>query len=1032
MHRQNLLPLACVAAALVVSCTAQAQTTGALPTAERRAYIVELKDPPAATYTGGVSGLAPTRPAAGQRLDVSAASVQSYLAYIDRQVSAVAASVPAATVHQRYGIVFNGFATKLTPAEVNKLSAHPSVRAITADQPMKLDTVSTTSQFLGLGLPGGAWSRLDAVGRPLKGEDVIVGIVDSGIWPENLAFSDRVDAAGRPAPAGTGSLAYNPLPAGRYRGSCNAAPGFQPSLCNHKLVGAQAFDAGFRQQGHRFWPSEYPSSPRDEDGHGSHVASTAAGNADTPITLDGGLLSTTGVAPRARVAAYKVCWSFADSAGQRANTCITGDIIAAINKAVADGVDVINMSISGSQQSVVDAVNVAFFNANAAGVFVVTSAGNQGPGNAVAHVGPWNLTVANTTHDRAFDTTLSLGSGATARGTGFVPAGLPSRPLILSFDAGVTPFDQLTSDADRLALARCYGAGDRASFGGTAAAALDPAKVRGKLLVCLRGGNLLVSKSASARAAGAAGMVLQNVAGGFFASANTTPAAPHTLPTVHLDNSHEALVLGYARLAGASGALQPSVASEVLAPVMNVQSSRGPNRADGNVLKPDLTAPGTDIIASYVPPDMSFAERDAIVAGTASGRQGATFLSGTSMASPHVAGMGALLRQLRPTWSPAALRSAVLTSAEPEVKLADGRADTDRWGYGAGHLAPAGALDTQVVFETQPSQLLAWASGSLGGHQINLPSLSRSDFIGSETFTRTLTNRGTQTVTLTGEAALPGFEVRITPARLTLAPGASAAVTVRVDHQGAPLGRWVFGDIVWSGSGQRLRSPLSILPRGLVASTGLSDTRATGSRVFTVGTGYDGVLLLSTSALVPAQATTTRVATGQQVCGPLDVPPGAAGLQAQLFDAETEGGVATDLDLVIYGPTGAVAGASGGPTSSELVSLPRPGAGRYMVCVEGYRTAQGTAEFTLSTWVVPGSGGTEATLRATGPAMAYRGRSATVAASWTTSRPARYLGYVDYRQVAGGPSLGTTTLSLDTRTTSTTQQAPLLEQKPPR
>jgi hypothetical protein len=416
----------------------------------RRSYVVQLLDAPVASYEGTLSGLRATRPAPGARLNVNAADVQAYLRYLDSRQSAVSAAVPAAPVYYRYGAVFNGFAAKLSAAELQKLAAHPGVRAITADEPRRLATHYTPA-FLGLAGPSGVWSRTDAAGRALQGEGVVIGHVDGGVWPENPSFSDKVDAQGRPVPAHEpGTIVYDPLPPGRYRGTCQAGEGFSAAMCNRKLVGARWFSAGWDASGHVLHDTEY-RSPRDAEGHGTHTLATSGGNARVAAPAIG-VSGLSGMAPRARLAAYKACYSpRLPDGGRGPGACLPSDSIAAIEQAVADGVDVLNFSVVGSQTEVLDGVEVALLNAAAAGVFVAASAGNGGPGNTVAHLGPWVTTVANSTHDRFTAARVVLGNGLGFDGSSFQTDGLAARPLIAASAAG-------RPGADATALAQCRGA----------------------------------------------------------------------------------------------------------------------------------------------------------------------------------------------------------------------------------------------------------------------------------------------------------------------------------------------------------------------------------------------------------------------------------------------------------------------------------------------------------------------------------------------------------------------------------------------
>ncbi|WP_284620297.1 S8 family serine peptidase [Aquabacterium humicola] len=1006
--------------ALGLALSAVALAAGA-QTGARKSYVVQLVDAPAATYDGTVSGLKATRPTAGGKLNVNAADVQAYLSYLANKQAAVTATVPSAPVFYQYGAVFNGFAAKLTDAELQKLAANPGVRAITVDEARPLNT-SYTPAFLGISGPNGVWSKTDANGRNIKGEGVIIAHVDGGVWPEDPSFSDKVDAQGKPVPSHMpGTVVYDPLPAGRYKGICEAGEGFTAANCNNKLVGARHFRAGWDASGNVMYDTEYKSA-RDDGGHGSHTLSTSGGNEGVTGSVQGTTITgISGIAPRARVAAYKSCYSPKAADGSRGQgSCFPSDSIAAINQAVADGADVINFSIGGSQTSFLDGVEVAFYNANAAGVFVAASAGNAGPANTVAHISPWVATVGNSTHDRYTVATVSLGSGATFSGPSFQTTGLPSKPLIASTDAGLP-------GADATQLARCYGPADGAG------SLLDPAKVAGKIVVCYRGGNVLVNKSANAKAAGAAGMILQNIPSGPLASANTVFNIAHSVPTVHLSASAANDVLSHA--AGGTGTAAFSGGVQVpglVAPVMSDSSSRGPNKADANVLKPDITAPGSDIIAAYADTTISVADRNAIIAGTLRGTPQANMISGTSMAAPHVAGAAALLKQANPTWSPAAIKSALMTSATQSVKLANGAADANVWGFGAGHLNPNGALDTTLVYDATTADFFAYATKAINGWDLNLASITRANVIGIGTVKRTLKNTGTSSVTYNASAALPGFTVAVAPSSLTLAPGASASYTVTMTRSGAPLEAWRFGHVTWTGDGGKtVRSPLQAKASEFVGLTSITDTKAVGSKVFTVATGYEGTMNTTATGLVAATVNTgTSVKNQADVCFPISVPAGAQMLRVQMFNSEVDGGSTSDIDVTVYRNGSAVGGSYSG-TSDELVTLANPASGNYTACVEAYAPAGGSANFKLNHWVVGPAVGTQ-TLKAFGPSKVYLGGTASIGISWNVPAGPRYLGNVQYRQTAGGSVIGSTTVFIDTSAPAPAGSAvaPVLRIKP--
>ncbi len=353
----------------------------------RKPYLVELSDAPVLRYEGGVAGMAATRPAAGNRLDVDAQAVQDYVEYLHDKQSDILGRVPDVNATYRYKLAFNGFAAWLTDAEVAKLAATAGVRRINSDDLMQLDTASTP-RYLGINQPGGVWSRQDANGSLIKGENVIIGHIDGGVWPENPSFSDKVGANGKPVASHLpGTVVYNALPAGRWEGVCQPSTGpsgvsFIATHCNNKLIGARFYNATWKlavaQNVVRTWSGEYLDSPRDPNGHGTHTLSTSGGNENVDVSVNGTPFTISGIAPRARVAAYKTCYAPADANDvPQPGSCFQSDSVAAIDQAVIDGVDVINFSIGGSRTSFSDAVETAFANASFAGVFVSASAGNS-------------------------------------------------------------------------------------------------------------------------------------------------------------------------------------------------------------------------------------------------------------------------------------------------------------------------------------------------------------------------------------------------------------------------------------------------------------------------------------------------------------------------------------------------------------------------------------------------------------------------------------------------------------------------------
>ncbi|KAJ1681701.1 hypothetical protein LUZ63_023090 [Rhynchospora breviuscula] len=546
-------------------------------------YIVVLDEAPVATYDGGEQGLRATK-SDDARLDTDSDAVREYSAFLEQRQQDVAAE---AGVDADYS-----YTLAVVPDEIRHPAAVPS------------------TEFLGLEGDGGVWQKVGGIDA--AGEGVVVGVIDTGIAPENPSF------AGDPLGTTPGDQPYldgNDVVYRKADGTDFRSPrvatgdGWSVDDYSTKLVGARYFDQGAAATGFTF-EADY-HSPRDGDAHGSHTASTAAGNNGVEASVEGidfGAIS--GVAPAAKVAAYKACYSGPDPLVTTDDVCALSDLLGAINAAVADGVDVINYSIGGGAATTTLALeDAAFFNAAAAGVFVAVSAGNSGPDASTAdHASPWYTTVAASTIP-TYEGTVKLPNGFQAAGASVsVRAGEDvTGPVVYAGDIAA-------SGADSADAALCL------------LGSLDAAQAAGKIVVCDRGQNARIEKSQAVKQAGGIGMILVNV----------TPASVdndfHSVPTVHIDARYRDDLLAYVQ--GTPDATATLVGENVTGaetptPQVAGFSSRGPMLADGSdVLKPDISAPGVAILAA------------------AANAEGAAptfeFLSGTSMSSPHIAGLAAL------------------------------------------------------------------------------------------------------------------------------------------------------------------------------------------------------------------------------------------------------------------------------------------------------------------------------------------------------------------------------------------------------
>ena len=1021
----KLRPISIAALALISALASNAMAQ------ERRTYIVQLADEPAASYVGGVSGLASTAPFAGSRFNFQAAEVQAYVSYLGSRQQTVAALVGNAPVIANYNTVLNGFAAVLTEAEVKILLASPLVRDVQIDE-ARQPTTFTTPTFLGLSTAGGLWSKF--VGASLiKGEDIVIGVVDTGIWPESPSFADRVDSAGKPVFSG-GTLAYGSAP-GTWRGNCMAGEGFVPAThCNNKLIGAQFFNAGFLASGQtKHWTEFF--SARDSlggatghGGHGTHTSSTAGGNSGVTAVVSGITMgATSGMAPRARIATYKICYTYVNAAATDGsgsqNSCYSSDAVSAIDKAVQDGVNVINYSISGSQTSVNDAVEQAFLRASNAGIFVAASAGNSGPAQAVAHISPWLTTVAASTHDRNLQADVTLGSGTKYSGASLNTTPVPQTALIRAEDAGIagaTP-----------TLNLCFSAPNQ----------LDPAKVNGKVVICTRGSNARVDKSLAVLNAGGVGMVLSDNGAGLVVEA-------HSVPTVHVSAANGALIKTYAAAGTGTAALSAFYSGIKPAPIMAGFSSRGPNMGDANILKPDLTAPGVDIVAG-VSPALNNAQRDAVANGTLVPPAAWASYQGTSMSSPHVAGLAALLQQSHPGWSPAAIKSALMTTAY--TTLNDAVAGLSNgllpWAQGAGHVSPTSANDPGLVYDggkadwvryqckvNKPAVVPASDCTFFGTldetYNLNQPSITVAQVVGTTTVTRKVTNVGGSTATYTASASVPGFTTVVTPTSLSIDPGVTKTFTVKLTAAGAADGVWGYGKLVWTDGSHVVTSPISAKRgRSITAPALLTGTTPSGSRLITIRTDFAGrptankgglkdVVMDATASLIGGGKSRAQLKT---VCAagvdtddvkvyPVTIPAGTLVARFALRDADV-GSVGDDNDMMLLSPAD-VDTYSGNDGSNEAVELTAPAAGNYKVCVVAYAGAA-TMTHKLSSWVVTPSdvGGSFTVLL---PGTVYPNGTATVGISWRgLANGSRYVGGFQLKD-AGGAVQTTTVLRVET------------------
>jgi uncharacterized repeat protein (TIGR01451 family) len=702
--------------------------------------IVKLDVEPVASYDGGVAGYGPTTPHGGQ-LNMAAPNTQRYLAYVQQSERAFAQAATAAIAQTRvtayFDIVYGGVAMLVPTERIAELRNLKSVISVQRDELLQLQTDRSPS-FIGADT---IWDQLAPL-NPAVPQNEIVGVLDTGIWPEHLSFSNP-DSTGTPYPA-------PPPPLGGVR-QCEFAGGAHPGppfVCQDKLIGADRFMATYDAL-IGLTPAEYTTA-RDDEGHGTHTASTAAGNYNVSASIFGiprGNVS--GIANRAHVMAYKVCGL---------QGCFGSDSIAAINKAIPDGVNVINFSISGGGSPYSDPVELAFLDAYNAGIFVAASAGNSGPApDTVAHRGPWVTSVAASTHDRGFVGQLMLGSpdasALTHTGVTITPGISSATPVVY---AGNGPYN------DPL----CLNATPDGAFSG-------------KIVVCQRGGaSGRAEKGFNILQRGAVGMILFNQAG-----VTDLETDNHWLPAIQIQNPAGVAVVSFINshpspLAVFSTGAKTTVQGDVMA---TFSSRGGPGQTLG-VSKPDVTAPGVSILAGNTPtPD------DVSV-----GPPGQLFqaIAGTSMSSPHVAGAGALLKALHPSWTPGQIKSALMTTAlNSIVTKEDGVTTATPFDDGSGRIDLTRAGNPGITFDVSASSYIASQNNLF---QTNYPSIYIPNMPGIVTLQRTARSvLGTSATwefdTFLSPATGEGLKLSV-PHSINVPAGGATTFNITIDGTALPQG----------------------------------------------------------------------------------------------------------------------------------------------------------------------------------------------------------------------------------------------------
>ncbi|WP_426246113.1 S8 family serine peptidase [Nocardioides sp. LHG3406-4] len=641
---------------------------------------------------------------------------------------ALIASVGAPVPIYRWTTALNGFATELTAEQAALLTADPAVELVEADAILPLAAAPRSASS--------AASMAKATRRPRGGAGVVVGVIDSGIAPESPVFAD------------TPGLGREPE---RFLGACTTGDDWSVELCNRKLVGASWFVAGFGADRVR---STESLSPRDVIGHGTQVASVAAGNAGVSVAAEDWSGSFGGVAPQARIAAYKACWSAPDPTD---DGCSTADLVTAIDRATADRVDVLNLSVAGP--TAFDTVERALLGATENDVVVVAAAGNDARRQYAAHPAPWVTTVGGLAGSiRAGRVVVRRGPTLEGASRAVAPTG---RARILLAN------DVAASDATQRQASQCQ------------PGSLDASLAAGAIVVCSRGGSARVEKSQTVRHADGVGMVLVNRDRG------TVADDFHSVPTVHLEaRQARVLVRWLRRHPGAQATLRPL--DRPTAPPRMARWS-APGDPTAGTVKPDLVAPATGVLGA-VP--------------STTGRRWDLF-TGTSAAAAQVSGVAALVRARHRDWTADLVRSAIATTALPIDGPGNGLHQ------GAGRSVAAAAARPGLAFPVGDAAFRAYLTGELTGDDLNVPSML---IRGHRTLTRRVTNVSSRPMYFSSRAV--GFNrhtVSVRPAALTLRPHESATFRVRVSGPSGPH-RLDAGQVVWtSARGTTVRVPVVLV-----------------------------------------------------------------------------------------------------------------------------------------------------------------------------------------------------------------------------
>ena len=979
---------------------------------ETRVYIVQLQSPSAAERQASIA-------MPRMKFDKTSASAKAWVADIEAEQERVLAKAgPGVKPIYSYRFGLNGFAARMSVAQAQKLEHLSEVLHVWEDEVRPLAT-NYSPTFLDLFNANAGLRSVEG----LDGDGVVIGVIDSGVAPEHPALQDTREAdrprACQSSWAETTILGnwlcgrYEKLPdvvafepPEGWNGECIAGESFAATDCNNKLIGARWYINGALETGPI--DADEIRSPRDADGHGTHTATTAAGNR-TSASLFGTLVGDVeGIAPKARIAVYKACWL---RPGATRASCNTSDLANAIDAAVADGVDIISYSVGSSLARTTAPDDLALLAAAKAGVVAVVAAGNEGPNLGTIGSpagGPWVITAAASTRDgesnvEAMEITAPprIASKYAVKEANFTPPLQDVDPIeadLVAVDDGDTTLDT----------------GDIGTEADGCQPLLNGDEVSGNIALLERTGCRFDEMIRNAADAGAVAAIVYNIGGEPIVMSGDSGLSD--IPALMIGQADANLILAeFDEGITVTAVLDKGflLTSNDAGNTMATFSARGPGPVP-DILKPDVTAPGVNILAGFTP-DAAHATPGEFFA----------YLSGTSMSTPHVAGAAALLRQAHPEWSPAAIKSALMTSARQDITSSASLSNASPFDFGAGHIAPNDAFDPGLVYDITAAEYDAYVADMSGlARTLNLPSVAISKLASTQTVTRRVTNASDEAGAYTVEISAPsGMSVDVVPSSLSLAAGASATFEVTVTYLSGPLDLWRFGSFTWRSDTHDVYSPLAVKPTSIVAPEEITTFGGTGTLDFDVEFGYSGGyspqvhglnLPLIINGFVDNDPTKTfSFRTDSGVTRHIiSVPADQLYARFALFDALTDGD--DDLDMYVYycGATGASCtklGESGEPTSQERFDVYRPAEGLYAVFVHGFETDEVAggpgSNYQLLGWSI-GITDDKGNMTATGPAFVSAGTSGTVTVNWSNlGANTIYLGGISHNTPQGLSSL---------------------------